>query len=63
MLHVGDDWAADVVGAKRAGWRAAYLDAPARRTRRCRAASADGEVEPDLEIDSLEELEAVLAPG
>ncbi len=25
ILHVGDDWAADVVGAKRAGWRAAYL--------------------------------------
>ena len=23
ILHVGDDWAADVVGAKRAGWRAA----------------------------------------
>ena len=25
ILHVGDDWAADVVGAKRAGWRPAYL--------------------------------------
>ena len=25
ILHVGDDWAADIVGAKRAGWRAAYL--------------------------------------
>ena len=25
ILHVGDDWAADVVGAKRAGWRAAWL--------------------------------------
>ena len=25
ILHVGDDWAADVVGAMRAGWRAAYL--------------------------------------
>jgi putative hydrolase of the HAD superfamily len=25
ILHVGDDWAADVVGALRAGWRAAYL--------------------------------------
>ena len=38
ILHVGDDWAADVVGAKRAGWRAAYLAArPA--TRRCRAAT------------------------
>ena len=25
ILHVGDDWAADVVGARQAGWRAAYL--------------------------------------
>ena len=25
IIHVGDDWAADVVGAKRAGWRAAWL--------------------------------------
>ncbi|MEO5703797.1 MAG: HAD family hydrolase [Candidatus Limnocylindrales bacterium] len=25
ILHVGDDWAADVVGARAAGWRAAYL--------------------------------------
>ena len=25
ILHVGDDWPADVVGAKRAGWLAAYL--------------------------------------
>ena len=25
ILHVGDDWAADVVGREAAGWRAAYL--------------------------------------
>jgi len=25
ILHVGDDWAADVVGATRAGWHAAYV--------------------------------------
>ena len=25
ILHVGDDWAADVVGASQAGWRTAYL--------------------------------------
>ncbi len=25
ILHVGDDWAADVEGARAAGWRAAYL--------------------------------------
>ena len=28
ILHVGDDWVADVVGAKRAGWLAAYLGPP-----------------------------------
>jgi HAD superfamily hydrolase (TIGR01509 family) len=26
ILHVGDDWAADVVGAARAGWRVAYVN-------------------------------------
>ena len=50
VLHVGDDWAADVVGAKRAGWHAAWLTgrpddspfrgasatAPSSRTSRCR---------------------------
>jgi HAD superfamily hydrolase (TIGR01509 family) len=60
ILHVGDDWAADVVGAKRAGWRAAYLreqqaDSPLPASR------PDGSVSPDLEIDSLEALEVALA--
>jgi FMN phosphatase YigB (HAD superfamily) len=32
ILHVGDDWAADIVGAKEAGWRAAYLRAPSSRS-------------------------------
>lgn len=55
LLHVGDDWAADVVGAKRAGWRAAYLrghqgDTPLPTSER------DGEVAPDIEIDRLDEL-------
>ncbi len=47
ILHVGDDWAADVVGARRAGWRAAWLrDRPGRlaaareRTGRRTAATA-----------------------
>jgi len=59
ILHVGDDWAADVVGAKRAGWRAAYL-------RNHQLGSAlpdsrpDGSVTADLELDSLDELEAAL---
>lgn len=57
ILHVGDDWAADVVGAARAGWRTAYLrvrpgDSP------LPASDRDDSVRPDLEIASLGELEA-----
>jgi HAD superfamily hydrolase (TIGR01509 family) len=59
ILHVGDDWAADVVGAKRAGWRAAYLrdrptDSPLPGSDR------DASVVPDLELDSIGELEEAL---
>jgi HAD superfamily hydrolase (TIGR01509 family) len=59
ILHVGDDWAADVVGAKRAGWRAVYLrsrptDSP------LPGSAADDAVEPDLVIDRLEQLEEAL---
>ncbi len=59
ILHVGDDWAADVVGAKRAGWQAAWLrsrpaDSPLPGSER------DGEAEPDLVLDRLEDLEAAL---
>lgn len=58
-LHVGDDWAADVVGAVRAGWRAAHVrgrpdDSPLPSSAR------DGTVEADLELDSLDALEAAL---
>jgi FMN phosphatase YigB (HAD superfamily) len=59
ILHVGDDWAADVVGAVRAGWRAAYLrnrqgDTPLPTSTRSE------DVHPDLELDHLEELGAHL---
>jgi HAD superfamily hydrolase (TIGR01509 family) len=65
ILHVGDDWAADVVGAKRAGWRAAYLhdrpgDSPLPGSDR------DETVVADLELRRLSDLvEAVegLAAG
>jgi HAD superfamily hydrolase (TIGR01509 family) len=55
ILHVGDDWAADVVGAARAGWRTAYLrtrprDSPLPSSQR------DESVEPDVEIDDLADL-------
>ena len=59
ILHVGDDWAADVVGAKRAGWRAVYLrsrptDSP------LPGSAADDAAEADLIIDGIDELEAAL---
>ncbi len=59
ILHVGDDWAADVVGAKGAGWHAAYLrhrpdDSP------LPGSSRGAAVEADLELDGLEELGPLL---
>jgi FMN phosphatase YigB (HAD superfamily) len=55
ILHVGDDWAADVVGAKRAGWRAGYLavrpdDSPLPGSER------DDAVVADLEVHALADL-------
>jgi FMN phosphatase YigB (HAD superfamily) len=60
ILHVGDDWAADVVGARRAGWRTAWLrdrpdDSPLPGSVR------DNAVTPDLELATLDDLEAGLA--
>jgi putative hydrolase of the HAD superfamily len=60
ILHVGGDWAADIVGAKGAGWRAAYLrrrpeDSP------LPASVPDDGVLADLEIDALDQLEVALA--
>ncbi len=62
ILHVGDDWAADVVGARGAGWRAAYLrggpaDTPLPTSRPGDRATAD------LVVDSLAELEAAVTGG
>jgi len=61
LLHVGDDWAADVVGAHRAGWRIAYLrghqgDTP------LPTSEPDTTMRPDLELDRLAELLPHLAP-
>ena len=59
ILHVGDDWAADIVGARQAGWRAAYV-----RDRQSGsplpASRPDGSVIADLEVGSLAELEDAL---
>lgn len=62
LVHVGDDWAADVVGAHRAGWKSAYLrghqgDTPLPTSER------DASVEPALELDALAELLPRLALG
>jgi len=55
ILHVGDDWAADVVGALDAGWRTAWIrtrpdDSPLPSSER------DAIHVPDLELDDLVEL-------
>ncbi|MBI3746549.1 MAG: HAD-IA family hydrolase [Chloroflexi bacterium] len=60
LLHVGDDWAADVVGARMAGWRAAYLrdqqgDTP------LPTSVPTGDVSADLELDALDDLPSRLA--
>ncbi len=60
ILHVGDDWVADVVGARNAGWRAAYLharpgDSPLPGSER------DPSVDADLELATLADLEPGLA--
>ncbi len=55
ILHVGDDWAADVVGASAAGWRVAYLlDHQADTPLPTSARTAD--VVPDLELARLADL-------
>jgi len=68
ILHVGDDWAADIIGARDAGWRAAYLrdrqgDTPLPTS--SRDADQPGSdhatrAVPDLEIDELAELDALV---
>jgi len=59
IIHVGDDWAADVVGAIRAGWRAAYLrERPADTP--LPGSDPDGSVEPDIVLDRLADLEPAL---
>jgi FMN phosphatase YigB (HAD superfamily) len=61
ILHVGDDWAADVVGAARAGWRTAYLDARPADSPLPKSAR-DGSVVPDLELARLADLDVLLPP-
>ncbi|MFL5680654.1 MAG: HAD family hydrolase [Chloroflexota bacterium] len=60
ILHVGDDWAADVVGAKRAGWRAAYLIARPRDSPLPASERGTDGVTADLEVENLPQLEAAV---
>ncbi len=60
ILHVGDDWVADIVGAKRVGWRAAYL-ASRPRDSPLPGSERDGETAADLELATLADLEPGLA--
>ncbi len=65
LLHVGDDWAADVVGAHRAGWRTAHLrgrqdDTPLPTSEPGDDLLTDASVVPDLVIDELAELDALV---
>jgi HAD superfamily hydrolase (TIGR01509 family) len=55
LLHVGDDWAADVFGARAAGWRVAYLLDHQADTPLPTSARTDGVV-PDLELDHLADI-------
>jgi FMN phosphatase YigB (HAD superfamily) len=61
ILHVGDDWAGDVVGASSAGWRTGWLpgrpeDSPLPTSTRA------GDLQPDLVLDRLDDLLPLLAP-
>ncbi len=60
ILHVGDDWAADVVGAIQAGWRVAYI-AAAGHDSPLPASVRDDSVSPDFELRALDDLPAALA--
>lgn len=59
ILHVGDDWVGDIVGAKRAGWHAAYLHSRPEGSP-LPLSMRDGQVTADLELDRLTDLEAHL---
>jgi HAD superfamily hydrolase (TIGR01509 family) len=65
ILHVGDDWAADVVGAHGAGWRTAHLrgrqdDTPLPTSEPGDDLLTDSHVEPDIVIDELAELDGLV---
>lgn len=60
LLHVGDDWAADVVGAREAGWRAAWVRSRPGDSPLPGGAGRDERAAADLELDRLADLGPVL---
>jgi len=60
ILHVGDDWAADVVGAHEAGWRVGWLRGQQGDTPLPTSTRTDG-LDPDLELDHLTDLASRVA--
>jgi FMN phosphatase YigB (HAD superfamily) len=60
-LHVGDDWVADVVGAKLAGWRAGYLD-NGETDSPLPSSNRTADVVADIELSRLIDIEDDLAP-
>ena len=60
ILHVGDDWAADVVGALDAGWRAAWLRIRPADSPLPSSDPDDGHV-PDAVLNDIREVEMVVA--
>ncbi len=58
VLHVGDSFAADVVGAKRAGMQAAWLTRPGGLP-----APKKREAKPDFKIETLAKLPSRVAPA
>lgn len=62
ILHVGDDPRADVAGARRAGWRAAWLHSTNAGSPLPGAGMAPepGAPAPDVEIDALDEIVQLL---
>jgi len=60
ILHVGDDWAADVAGAAAAGWRTAWVSERPADTP-LPTSEPDRTVEADLELGAIADLERRLA--
>ncbi len=62
ILHVGDDWAADVMGAVVAGWQTAWVrDRPADSP--LPSSLPDASIQPDFTLDTVTDLERVLSLG